>query len=130
LFFQRVVSTIRWSRLALSSMPTASFYKATYEGIISSWNIQEEEDEEKKKYIIQYIKEKKYIECPLSICYWEHLDFWVVWNHCVILYLCEVKTLVSFHCSLFWECFFPSWVVLISGGDWDWYNLKRFVYSL
>jgi len=36
---------------------------------------------------------------------------------------------VSFRCSPFWEYFFQSWVILILGGDWDWYNLERFVYS-
>ena len=83
-------------------------------------------------------------ECLLLICYWEHLDFWVKQNHCLILHHCEV-TLVIFHCCFFWECFFQSWVVFAEigtsitwrglcthdnlGGFFTCDNFKRFAYS-
>jgi len=48
-------------KIAPFKYSTASFYKVTYRGTISSWNIQEEG--EKEKYILQYIEEIEYQLC-------------------------------------------------------------------
>jgi len=61
---------IRKSRLLYSSIPTASFLKATYRGTSSSWRKNKENGKEKN--IIQYIW-RKYTEFLLSICYREHI---------------------------------------------------------
>jgi len=90
LFFQRLVSIIKWSRLPRLSVPTASFLKTTYRGAISSWRTRRTW---RRKKNTSYNTLKNFLNMWVSIVnlLLRAFDFWVVWNHCVILHHCEVN---------------------------------------